>query len=128
MSEDKLYQKFKNLWPCYINRIHISKHIGFPDIHLVNEHKNDVLLELKFLKNDFKNRKLSISDSQIAWHARYTGQRAFMLFEIENKYYLIRGDKITHLKQKITKNDFINCCSVFEQNNLKTIVDFIYYL
>jgi hypothetical protein len=113
MSEKNLYSQFKRNWKHYINRIEPASFCeGIPDCHLVNEKQNDVFLELKFLPKKFKNKKLPIRQSQIHWFINYKGKFAFMLFKIDNFYYLFDKSKIFEISGKIL-------WSKFEQEALK---------
>lgn len=133
MSESNFYKQFKNNWkPLYVNRIETSLlGNGFPDCHLVNNNKVDILVELKYMKKAFKHKKLVLESnsgvikmSQIHWMLKYLGKNAYFLFKIDKMYYLFDKSKALILKDKIKWEDF--CFeSMIETSNLKIIVNYL---
>lgn len=126
MSESNLYKQFKNNWlPGYIQRYESSGiGSGTPDVHLVNDNKNDVFVELKFEKKPFRAKKLKIRESQVIWFIRYKGRFAFLLYKIDKNFYLFEKEKILILKDKISWIDFeTNALLITEK--IKEIVNYL---
>ncbi|MFT6841385.1 MAG: hypothetical protein ACJASR_000145 [Psychroserpens sp.] len=107
MSESNLYKSFKKNWKSYLQRIEPANiGDGFPDCHLVNENKNDIFLELKFLPKKFINKSLPIRNSQVKWFLNYKGRFAFVLFKIDKSFYLFDKSKIFIISRKILWSSF----------------------
>jgi hypothetical protein len=108
MSEKKLYQDFKKSWKFYIERIEPKNEIGIPDVHLVNNSKVDIFMELKYLPKKFQAVVLPIKKTQFIWHSKYPGKHAYMLFQIADRYYLFRKGDVFNLRGKVTWQSFYN--------------------
>lgn len=126
MSESNLYKQFKNNWlPGYIQRYESSGiGSGTPDVHLVNDNKNDVFVELKYEKKPFRCKKLKIRESQIIWFIRYKGKFAYFLYKVDKTFYLFEKEKVYILKNKLDWKSFEEC-SLLVSNKLINIVNFL---
>lgn len=126
MSESNLYKQFKNNWlPRYIQRYESSGiGSGTPDVHLVNDNKNDVFVELKYERKPFRAKKLKIRESQVIWFIRYKGRFAYILYKIDKTFYLFDKEKILKLKDKIEWKDF-ESYSLLITEDIKNIILFI---
>lgn len=123
MSEKNLYNQLKNNWKHYIERIEPKDtSFGIPDCHLVGPNQNDIFIELKYLKKAFKNKILPIKKSQFLWHAKYKGRCAFVLFKIENCFYVIHSSQIKHLRGKIEFKILVDNSIVFDKDIKKIII------
>lgn len=129
MSEKKLYQKFKKEWlkykNSYVSRVETKFEDGRPDLHIANQFHVDFFIELKFMNKKFRNKKLTIRNSQFVWFYKYTGKiESFFLFEIENEFYVLSRNK---LKEKLKEFSSPINFSFFEKNTekFKTLKDLI---
>jgi hypothetical protein len=124
MSEKKLYQNIKKNWKFYIERIEPKNEIGIPDIHLVNANSSDIFVELKYLENKFREVVLPIKKTQFIWHAKYSGKHAFMLFQVEERYYLFRKGQVFSLRGKVKWHKFCEL-ALIDADNIKKISNFL---
>lgn len=123
MSEKKLYNQLKNNWKYYIERIEPKDtSFGIPDCHLVNVNRNDIFIELKYLKKAFKNKNLPIKKSQFLWHAKYKGRHSFMLFGIDKCFYLIHSSQVKYLRSKIEFKTLVDNSLIFDKDIHKIII------
>lgn len=124
MSEKKLYQDFKEVWPFYIERIEPKNEIGIPDCHLVNKRKVDIFLELKYMNKKFKEAVLPIKKTQFIWHAKYSGNNSYMLFQVEDDYFLFKRSSVIFLKGRVNYSKFIEL-SIANTKRIEVIVDIL---
>lgn len=125
MSESNLYKQLKNNWRWYIRRYETALiGAGLPDCQLVNEHQREIWLELKFLPKKFMDKKLPIKDSQFIWFIDYKGKHAFMLFKVEEDFFLFERKDVIKLKNKIKFMDFCTLATL-RTNKIKTVCEYL---
>ena len=120
-KEKDLYKEFKKHWNHYIERIEpkgIGK--GTPDVVLCKT--KEIRLELKVIKY-FDCKKLPIRESQKLWFIKYPGN-AFILFKVDDCFYLFKKDCINELCNKIEFKRFmiISCAMT---NDICNIVKYL---
>ena len=137
MSEHNLYKAFKKNWEAYIKRIEnkeayikrIENNIdyGMPDIWLRNPaRKKDIFVELKFLDNKFKKKKLHFRNTQRNWFSEYDGN-AFVLFQVDNDYYIFDNTIFSamDIDFSISFEDFEKT-ALFKFSDIKEACDYFY--
>lgn len=124
MSESKLYHDFKKQWKLYIKRIETKLDDGMPDVHLINTNELNIFLELKYLPKMFIKRVLPIKKSQFIWHANYAGKHNYMLFQVEDHYFLFKKKNILQLRGEVGYGRF---CSLAEVHTKKLFIIIKYF-
>lgn len=124
MNEKKLYEHFKKHWTSYISRVETKRDDGRPDVHLVNNKEQDIFLELKSVDKKFKEAVLPIKKSQFIWHKEYSGRNAYMLFRVEDDFFLFRKGHIFNLRGKVKWTDFKNL-AVVECKDIARICNYL---
>lgn len=124
MSEKKLYQNFKKHWKYYIERIESKNESGIPDLLLVDNNSQIMFVELKYIVKKFSKTVLPIKKTQFIWHRNITATMSYMLFQIENKYYIFFSCDVFNLRGSISWKKFQET-SYFQSDEIEDIVNWL---